>query len=127
MNNMTTQRELKFKCWDVDKKEWVGEGNAMNLNYSGSANCFLFDNDSYDIPENVIWLQFTGIKDSEDSDVYEDDILKADDGKDYLVEWHQPLNCFLARSFGGDGFLFEKIGKFLVVGNRYENPDLFYY
>ena len=50
-------RELKFKCWDVDKKEWVGEGNAMNLNYSGSANCFLFDNDSYDIPDNVIWDQ----------------------------------------------------------------------
>lgn len=72
-------RELLFKCWDIKKKVWVGAecGGILDLKYSARCNCFMFDNDAFDIPKDVIWCQFTGLYDKNGKEIFEGDILKV--------------------------------------------------
>ena len=134
-------REIKFRAWDKEKKEWVGAetGGVMDLEYSGEVGAFMFDNDSFDIPKNVIWCQFTGLKDKNGKEICEGDIVrrvyaftkanKPKETTDQIVfsdEWgafafHSKTNIGKgwSRMYSG-----HKAFPFEVIGNIYENPEL---
>jgi uncharacterized phage protein (TIGR01671 family) len=136
-------RPIKFRAWDTENKEWIANGDAMDLYHSASANCFLFDNDNYDLNEKIEFQQFTGLLDKNGKEIYEGDIVRATyeadegggwrsnhpvQGKVYFdTYWGVKFDCRDATQRTAD--MWEQIGEHdmrnvEVIGNIYENPEL---
>ncbi|MHA1755521.1 MAG: YopX family protein [Promethearchaeota archaeon] len=87
------------------------------------------------ISDDVVVMQWTGLKDINNRKIYEDDIVEIvggncgynEKGKCYVIKWHDKRCMFvLSGSFrlekGGERPLYNK--KFRVISNIYENPEL---
>ena len=112
-------RTIKFRAWD--KKDKI----MLNL--------LLWDWRPHP-PENIIPMQYTGLKDKNGKEIYEGDIL----GGGAVVEWfdrltwdsggseHSGFYCRRWFDLGEEGELNYDSGFDFceVIGNIYENPDL---
>lgn len=65
-------REIKFRVWDIDNKRMFN--NSFELKNKGLEIWAQLENLSSD---NLIWDQFTGLKDKNGTDIYEGDKLQA--------------------------------------------------
>lgn len=111
-------RELKFRAWDaVDKRYYYWSIEAC-FAVGASAGCM----------EKYTFEQYTGLKDKNDKEIYEGDIVKNIDSKfgdegvikfteklaRYSVYWG--MNPYMAKEIKLDGMF--------IVGNIHENPEL---
>jgi uncharacterized phage protein (TIGR01671 family) len=114
------QREIKFRAWDVDRKElvpvhdlyWFEEEGVREQEEDGT---FHGNYAKYEL------MQYTGLKDKNGVEIYEGDILKPT--KSYgaklkIVSWHKGKN-FVGYLLGNRPDL-----SWEVIGNRWDNPDL---
>lgn len=114
-------RELKFRCW---KQEIDAEDNGMipaeNLAFKEYAPIYELLKDSH----THKFMQYTGLKDKNGTEIYEEDIVKSKRyigvikylHGGYYISTVQYLHFLpLDRSSSSD---------LLVIGNAYENPGL---
>jgi len=136
-------REIKFRCWSKERK---GIGIVTKI-------CFLTNECDYALGkkkgdtdfgwtslDNVILMQYTGLKDKNGNEIYEGDILKyreydnlshKQDFSIDKVEWGETGDSdgwAHERHFeyivGGDS-LADVYGKYCeIIGNIYENPEM---
>lgn len=130
-------REIKFRCWDIENKEML---EVQELDYVDSYDGqpmirTTMYNDYFDT-EDMILMQYTGLKDKNGKEIYEGDIIYC---KQYIggncVEYciEKGYVCFNDGEFG----LYRKQGyyqslykfkeydyEFEVIGNIYDNPEL---
>lgn len=114
-------REIKFRCWwenrmytveDMDFKRKIV--NLLGADIIKASDCVL--------------MQYTGLKDENDTKIYEGDILT--DGTDFaIVEWSEDRASFILKPIGEYYFDTNILGEaldesFAVVGNIYENKKL---
>ena len=114
---MIKMREIKFRAWDKIHKKIRGiDHDFFSLRNDG----MLSSNTS------MILLQYTGLKDKNNREIYEGDILKK--GK-YMFEckWgycsfdFNPFPYPIDKEHNQDGYFREDME---VIGNIYENPEL---
>ena len=118
-------RVIKFRIWDNKRKEWTWTG----INILGEVICFgeilcRRDDTHVKVEElnDLIVMQFTGLKDINDKDVYEWDIVKWA-GDIYVVDYNL---CYfkLDNLDGSHAGIMEDSMLLEVIGNACENPEL---
>lgn len=127
------KREFKFRAWESEDKEMFTFEDLVNENVSIQY--------FKDVPQNTVFMQYTGLKDKNNVEIYEGDILVFDYDEDICpfygkVDYSDDGSIFDGGYFlsDKDGFAtdyaFEDDGKpsewkyLTVIGNIYENPEL---
>ena len=104
-------REIKFRIWDINARKWL---KSFNTN--------LLDIHEFNLAKI---MQYTGLKDKNNKEIYEGDIFHIGSKKIlYVVEW---IDCGLKgrqiKNKSWIGFDYWK-DDIEVIGNIYENPEL---
>ena len=110
MNKSKYMREIKFRAWN---------GNNMVDLYKTTPSVLIPDLkiDGLFIPFDKEWIlmQFTGLKDRNDKEIYDGDVLSGGIYLTYLVQWN----------FKDNGWnISNNTSRFGIIGNIYENPEL---
>jgi uncharacterized phage protein (TIGR01671 family) len=123
-------REIKFRAWDKDTDKMFNiirlsfrdlEVNytEISLTYNGGERGLDWNDLSH-----VELMQYTGLKDKNNKEIYEGDIVTGPYGKE-LVEWDDiggGFNPFIVTDQDGNHDLVASNCE--VLGNIYENPGL---
>jgi uncharacterized phage protein (TIGR01671 family) len=132
-------REIKFRAWDLHRKEFLSGGQAIIAIQPGRNPKNIFYLDILKIPDG--WKdrfdlqQFTGLKDKNGKEIYEGDILRwkcsksgSSKVKDYIVtiEWglhgYQILILDDGRWHTNKSYWNDTDRE--LIGNIHENPEL---
>ena len=120
-------RELKFRAWDKAMQRML-----MNVGVHPSMCCINEDyredeEGAYTISPlftNYVVMQFTGLRDKNGTEIYEDDIVRNRDhlGQEGIKQvcYHAP--CFKLARYGKELRTWHWSSE--VIGNIYENPEL---
>ncbi len=110
-------REIKFRVWDKEDKNMSIPFDIFDFSQDESGFKW-FGNTNVDDKENIVILQFTGLKDKNGKEIFEGDIVKRGSTEIKVVEWIGGNN----KDFNG----VDICGVFglEVIGNIYENPEL---
>ncbi len=114
-------REIKFRVWDTKRKSWYN----VNIDY-----LLCEDNELLNgifTRKDLIFNQFTGLKDKNNKEIYEGDILKLRDGYGSLVKVFFEDGIFLVNdeSFDhGMPLLCQWNESSEIIGNINENKEL---
>lgn len=128
-------REIKFRAWDKEE----GMINVARLDIAdGSLYKRLITGKAYDYWNDVILMQYTGLKDKNGTEIYEGDIIRTHENRIQKVIWNNngfKLEYKFKRSYLGESYweirkdieLSETHNKrwgIKVIGNIYESPEL---
>ena len=72
-------RELKFRAWDIENKKMIPVG-TLEFFHGGDIHINKTNPETYQGKQLRVLMQYTGLKDINGKDVYEDDILKLSYG-----------------------------------------------
>ena len=111
-------REIKFRAWVKKTKTMVDLYQTTPLALDAN-----LQQDGIFIPfsEEFIIMQFSGLKDKNDNEIYEGDVIKTSWEGNKEVVFRKGCFCYQT---GGDKYHIFNEKKVEVIGNIYENKDL---
>ncbi len=124
-------KEFKMKAWLKKENKMVSiigiDLNYQYIRYTDDGNLF---KDDYKIAEfkDIELLQFTGAKSKAGQEVYEADVIKFNDGIDDiygLISYDDEDAVYCVSYENVTEHLLNMAGDFEIVGNIFENPDLY--
>lgn len=114
-------RDIHFRAWDKEKNIWIEGAYGFHILGESMLLGGLFQN--YKLPKlnNIILMQYTGLKDKNTKEIYEGDIVKS--GK-YI--WSVQYNTNFAQfCVGTHHNIWMKTKDGLeIIGNIWENKEL---
>lgn len=123
-------REIKFRAWDTNNKEML---DVQELDYQDSYNGqpmvrTAMYNDYFDT-EDMILMQYTGLKDKNGKEIYEGDIIQYEDIRRGIVEYSEKYAQFILKETGSIADECEALGEFNIkvfeiLGNIYDNLEI---
>lgn len=123
-------REIKFRIWDIENKEMlkVQELDFEPTFYGGRIAIRPDQYNDYFDTEDMILMQYTGLRDKNGKEIYEGDIVKITGSKEIDIgKVIYEYNGFIVDVMNMDRFygrvhLLEKFTE--VIGNITDNPEL---
>lgn len=122
---------LKFRAWTKhNNRMWQPEYLTKDivLGFNGKTYYLGPDGPEEDIEGNCIVMQWTGLTDKYDVDIYEDDLVQNESGRIFKVVWFSSLvtACWDLNPINSNG---DAPGRYLwaglnVIGNIHQNPEL---
>lgn len=119
-------RELKFRAWDNEDKELIYDLQHCPSGYPFGD--YIYDDRFSDV------MQFTGLKDKNETDIYEGDIVQYhgigndDIGVVKFGEAGDYEASFLIKSLTKPNYnytlMYPECQSYEILGNIYENPKL---
>lgn len=123
-------REIKFRAWDKELKEYVDINNTAIDPTNGDV-VELGGYELLDVNRFAVLEQYTGIKDKNGVEIYEGDIVQYGEDKDFIFVVIFKYGCFYAHNILGEKFMTDSLlgslvmsEKVSVIGNIHENADL---
>ena len=128
-------RDIKFRCWDTENKEML---EVQELDYEDSYNGqpmirTTMYSDYFDT-EDMILMQYVGLKDKNGNEIYEGDIIFIKGETKLLdikgkVEYSNILAQFIITNTGSIVNEAEPLGDYEeedieIIGNGFDNPEL---
>ena len=119
-------REIKFRAWYKEKKR-IGKVLGIDILHKE----IYFSNEDVDCYEHTDFkdielMQYTGLKDKNNEEIYEGDIVTLHNGK-YKVIFNIKEARFVLRDDEFESeipFTNNNNERMKIVGNIYENPEL---
>ena len=102
-------REIKFRAWEKDAKHMTGFCTLDRV----VANFHGLDDEQW---SNLIWMQYTGLKDKDGVEICEGDVV--------LVPYNRIGNIEVKFNKGKYNIVGYILKELEIVGNIYENPEL---
>jgi uncharacterized phage protein (TIGR01671 family) len=123
-------REIKIRAWDKKNKKWL-DGNEWAFDPETSKGWYLEFGEMMDEIEDIVIVQYTGLKDKNGKEIWEGDLIQNEDGRICEVIWFQNYgqwDAFVKKIIKHDsasGFSPEEWWHCIeIIGNIYENPEL---
>ena len=119
-------RDIKFRAWDERYGKMVyPDGNGYFSSIYRP--CFVIDGngeainlDNKETPDNIVLMQYTGLKDKDGIEIYEGDIVKGS-----ISNIRKSEVFFAYGQFHPFAYLGGICGvHYKVIGNKFENPEL---
>lgn len=135
-------REIKYRVWDkrIGKMGEVTEirlskvqNNLVKYRYTDDRGKIIDEQSHFDkgFSNGLDIMQYTGLKDKNDKEIYEGDIIKAGwHGYKAVVTWQENSVRFIGEVIGEKAIVYvdmvdkDDISAVKVIGNIYENPEL---
>ena len=110
-------REIKFRIWDKQNKEML-DLEDLHYEYGKMSIRTTMYNDYFDT-EDMILMQYTGIKDKNGIEIYENDILReySNEIEDWVISYE--YGKFIGTCNGICEDLYE-LSDLEVIGNIYD-------
>lgn len=119
---------LRFRAWDggslcrmySPEEVMVGNGDIWIIDEDGVAGEWIVNND-------LILMQSTGLRDKNDREIFEGDVIDSEDGiLSGVVEFRPDLGMFVSTLIKYNNFerLCNVADSVHIIGNIYTNPEL---
>jgi uncharacterized phage protein (TIGR01671 family) len=126
-------KEIKFRAWNIKNKSMIDEVLEMGFGCRHYPETWLIGDDQR--TDHFELMQYTGLKDKNGKEIYENDLLQYDGynfklinkEKIYQVRYDDNLAQYYAYNLENsfDTFLVVRAWKeSKIIGNIYQNPEL---
>jgi hypothetical protein len=115
-------REIKFRAWDKRQKQMSNPLTLTELTQYEHHFESKFPNLAK--WKDLIWLEYTGLRDSYAVEEYYGDIVEDDDGTRRVIEDGCSAVLFKNIKTGAINYFWQLSKPHKVIGNIYENPEL---
>jgi uncharacterized phage protein (TIGR01671 family) len=129
-------REIKFRAWDKKENKWIDGAYGFHILGENMLIGGLFQDYCVERLNDIILMQYTGLKDRNGREIYEGDIVKDQNGLISVIVWDSQ-DCKFDNTDVGDYWRFLEEGivepacyaesVFVtqeVIGNIHQNPEL---